>query len=115
MPDDWREGLTGCGAIFFDAVGWPETLPDHVWLGGSLLLIRREFDQYVNLRPTGLFDGVPCPLAARKPGDIDLVFVRKNTEGEYISVGRRMARPWKALAAAFRRARAVGALTPLRG
>ena len=71
-------------------MGWPETLPDHVSLWGSLLQIRRAFDQYVNLRPARLFAGVPCPLAGRAPGDIDLVIVRENTEGEYSSVGGRM-------------------------
>ena len=58
-------------AIYFGAVGWPATVPDHVSLWGSLLKFRREFDQYINLRPVRLFDGVPCPLAGRKPGDID--------------------------------------------
>ncbi|MEI2625068.1 MAG: hypothetical protein V9G23_14970 [Giesbergeria sp.] len=50
-------------AIFFGAVGWPATVPDHVSLWGSLLKFRREFDQYINLRPVRLFEGVPCPLA----------------------------------------------------
>ena len=57
---------------------------------GSLLKFRREFDQYVNLRPVKLFNGVPCPLANKKPGDIDMLIVRENTEGEYSSVGGRM-------------------------
>ena len=57
---------------------------------GSLLKFRREFDQYVNLRPVKLFDGVPCPLANKKPGDIDMIIVRENTEGEYSSIGGRM-------------------------
>jgi tartrate dehydrogenase/decarboxylase/D-malate dehydrogenase len=61
-----------------------------VSLWGSLLLFRREFDQYVNLRPVRLMPGVPCPLANRKPGDIDFYVVRENTEGEYSSVGGRM-------------------------
>jgi tartrate dehydrogenase/decarboxylase/D-malate dehydrogenase len=90
MPEDWRDRLIGADAIFFGAVGWPATLPDHVSLWGSLLQIRRVFDQYVNLRPARLFAGVPCPLAGRAPGDIDLVIVRENTEGEYSSVGGRM-------------------------
>src|SRR5205085_11722016 len=67
-----------------------EALPDHVSLWGSLLQIRKQFDQYVNLRPARLFAGVPCPLAGREPGDIDLVIVRENTEGEYSSIGGRM-------------------------
>lgn len=87
MPDDWREQLSGFDAIFFGAVGWPDKVPDHISLWGSLLKFRREFDQYVNLRPVRLFPGVPCPLANRKPGDIDFVVVRENTEGEYSSLG----------------------------
>ena len=87
MPDDWKEQLSGMDAIFFGAVGWPATVPDHVSLWGSLLKFRREFDQYINLRPVRLFEGVPCPLASRKPGDIDYLVVRENTEGEYTSLG----------------------------
>jgi isocitrate/isopropylmalate dehydrogenase len=62
-------------------------VPDHISLWGSLLQFRREFDQYVNLRPVRLMPGVPGPLAGRKPGDIDFFVVRENTEGEYSSVG----------------------------
>ena len=87
MPDDWKAQLSGFDAIFFGAVGWPATVPDHVSLWGSLLKFRREFDQYINLRPVRLFEGVPCPLAGRKPGDIDYYVVRENTEGEYTSLG----------------------------
>jgi len=87
MPDDWKAQLSGMDAIFFGAVGWPATVPDHVSLWGSLLKFRREFDQYINLRPVRLFEGVPCPLAGRKPGDIDYLVVRENTEGEYTSLG----------------------------
>ncbi len=87
MPDDWKSQLSGMDAIFFGAVGWPATVPDHVSLWGSLLKFRREFDQYINLRPVRLFEGVPCPLAGRKPGDIDYLVVRENTEGEYTSLG----------------------------
>ncbi len=65
MPDDWKEQLQGFDAIFFGAVGWPATVPDHVSLWGSLLKFRREFDQYINLRPVRLFEGVPCPLAGQ--------------------------------------------------
>lgn len=65
MPDDWREQLQGFDAIYFGAVGWPDTVPDHISLWGSLLKFRREFDQYVNLRPVRLFPGVPCPLAGK--------------------------------------------------
>ena len=87
MPDDWKQQLQGMDAILFGAVGWPATVPDHVSLWGSLLKFRREFDQYINLRPVRLFEGVPCPLANRKRGDIDYYVVRENTEGEYTSLG----------------------------
>ncbi|KQT53133.1 tartrate dehydrogenase [Aureimonas sp. Leaf454] len=87
MPDDWKARIDGHDAIFFGAVGWPDTVPDHVSLWGSLLQFRREFDQYVNLRPVRLMPGVPSPLAGRKPGDIDFFVVRENTEGEYSSIG----------------------------
>ena len=92
MPADWKAQIGGMDAILFGAVGWPATVPDHVSLWGSLLKFRREFDQYINLRPARLFEGVPCPLVnmdgtARKPGEIDMLIVRENTEGEYSSVG----------------------------
>jgi len=87
MPDDWKAQLEGSDAIFFGAVGWPATVPDNVSLWGSLLKFRREFDQYINLRPVRLFEGVPCPLAGRKPGEIDFFIVRENTEGEYTNLG----------------------------
>jgi tartrate dehydrogenase/decarboxylase/D-malate dehydrogenase len=90
MPRDWKERLRGMDALFFGAVGWPASVPDHVSLWGSLLKFRREFDQYVNLRPVRLFDGVPCPLAGRKAGDIDFFVVRENTEGEYTNLGGRL-------------------------
>ncbi|MFO1314125.1 MAG: tartrate dehydrogenase [Burkholderiales bacterium] len=90
MPDDWFAQLSAFEAIYYGAVGWPATVPDHVSLWGSLILFRRGFDQYVNLRPCKLMPGIPSPLASRKPGDIDFVVVRENTEGEYSSVGGRM-------------------------
>ena len=90
LPEDWKDRIGKHDAIFFGAVGWPEKIADHVSLWGSLLLFRREFDQYVNLRPVKLMPGVPCPLAGRKPGDIDFYVVRENTEGEYSSIGGRM-------------------------
>ena len=62
---------------------------DNISLWGSLIKFRREFDQYINLRPVRLFEGVPCPLAGRKPGDIDYLVVRENTEGEYTVARRR--------------------------
>jgi tartrate dehydrogenase/decarboxylase/D-malate dehydrogenase len=90
LPDDWFETLREYDAIYFGAVGWPETVPDHVSLWGSLLLFRRAFDQYVNLRPVRLLPGIKSPLADRRPGDIDFLVVRENTEGEYTNVGGRM-------------------------
>ena len=90
MPDDWKQQLAGFDAIYFGAVGWPDRVPDHISLWGSLIKFRREFDQYVNLRPVRLMPGVPCPLAGRQVGDIDFYVVRENTEGEYSSIGGRM-------------------------
>ena len=90
MPEDWKAKIGGHDAIFFGAVGWLEKVPDHVSLWGSLLKFRREFDQYVNLRPARLMPGVQSPLAGRLPGDIDFYIVRENTEGEYSSVGGKM-------------------------
>ncbi|MEP7301120.1 MAG: tartrate dehydrogenase [Caldimonas sp.] len=90
LPDDWKEQIGGHDAVFFGAVGWPEKIPDHVSLWGSLLKFRREFDLYVNLRPARLMPGVRSPLAGLEPGDIDMMIVRENTEGEYSSIGGRM-------------------------
>ena len=90
LPDDWKEKISDHDAIYFGAVGDPSKVPDHISLWGSLLKFRREFDQYINLRPVKLFNGVPCPLANKNPGDIDMLIVRENTEGEYSSVGGRM-------------------------
>ena len=90
MPEDWLTQLKPFEAMFYGAVGWPATVPDHVSLWGSLIKFRRDFDQYVNMRPCKLMPGIPSPLANRKPGDIDFVVVRENTEGEYSSVGGRM-------------------------
>jgi len=86
MPDDGIEQLAEHDAIYLGAVGYP-TVTDHVSIWGLLIPIRREFDQYVNLRPVRLFDGVPCPLANKKPGDIDFYVVRENVEGEYSMIG----------------------------
>ena len=87
MPDDWKAQLSGVDAIYFGAVGWPDAVPDHISLWGSLLKFRREFDQYINLRPARTFEGVPATLADRLAKDIDFFIVRENTEGEYSSVG----------------------------
>ncbi|UCU92381.1 tartrate dehydrogenase [Hydrogenophaga taeniospiralis] len=95
LPDDWKEQIGGHDAIYFGAVGWPDKVPDHVSLWGSLLMFRREFDQYVNIRPARLMPGVTAPVvrrdgSPRQPGEIDMVIVRENTEGEYSSIGGRM-------------------------
>ncbi|RYP67086.1 hypothetical protein DL770_008694 [Monosporascus sp. CRB-9-2] len=87
LPPDWKETLLKFDAIYFGAVGMPDLVPDEVSLWGSLLKFRREFDQYINLRPCRLMPGVKSPLADRKPGDIDFWIVRENTEGEYSSIG----------------------------
>nr|CDQ34929.1 D-malate dehydrogenase [decarboxylating] [Virgibacillus halodenitrificans] len=87
LPDDWKATLSRFDAIFFGAVGLPDKVPDHVSLWGSLLQFRREFDQYINLRPCKLMPGIKSPLADRQPGDIDFYVVRENTEGEYSSIG----------------------------
>ncbi len=89
MPADGIETLSRFDAIFLGAVGFPTVL-DHVSLWGLLIPIRREFRQYVNLRPVRLFDGMRCPLANKRPGDIDFYVVRENNEGEYSNVGGRM-------------------------
>ncbi len=90
MPVDWKDQIGKHDAIFFGAVGAPDRVPDHIAVWDSLITIRREFDQYVNLRPVRLMKGIPSPLANREPGDIDFLVVRENTEGEYSSVGGRM-------------------------
>jgi tartrate dehydrogenase/decarboxylase/D-malate dehydrogenase len=86
MPEDGIDQLRDSDAVFLGAVGFPG-VPDHISLWGLLIPIRREFDQYVNLRPVRLFEGVPCPLAGKKAGDIDFYVVRENVEGEYSSIG----------------------------
>lgn len=86
MPEDGIDQLRDFDAIYLGAVGFPG-VPDHISLWGLLLPIRREFDQYVNLRPVRLFEGVQCPLAGKQPGDIDFYVVRENVEGEYSSIG----------------------------
>jgi tartrate dehydrogenase/decarboxylase/D-malate dehydrogenase len=89
MPADGLESIARHDAIFLGAVGWP-SVPDHQSLWGLLIPIRRRFDQYVNLRPVRLLEGVPCPLANKKPGDIDFLIVRENCEGEYSEIGGRL-------------------------
>jgi len=89
MPEDGIDRLRDHDAIFLGAVGFPG-VPDHVSLWGLLIPIRRQFDQYVNLRPVRLLPGIPCPLRDRKTGDIDFWIVRENTEGEYSQIGGRL-------------------------
>jgi tartrate dehydrogenase/decarboxylase/D-malate dehydrogenase len=89
MPDDGMDRLRDSDSIFLGAVGWPG-VPDHVSLWGLLIPIRRQFDQYVNLRPCKLLPGSKSPLANRGPEDIDFYVVRENTEGEYSSIGGKM-------------------------
>src|SRR6266849_4352430 len=89
MPEDGWEQLKRHDAILLGAIGSPD-VPDHVTLHGLLLPMRRLFDQYVNLRPAYLFEGVQSPLRDKAPGSIDLVVYRENTEGEYAPVGGRL-------------------------
>lgn len=86
MPEDGIEQLSGFDAILLGAVGDPR-VPDHVSLRDLLLVIRKSFDQYINLRPVKLLEGAPCPLKDVRPEDVDMVFVRENTEGEYSGCG----------------------------
>jgi tartrate dehydrogenase/decarboxylase / D-malate dehydrogenase len=87
MPEDGLEQLRPYDAIYFGAVGDPN-VPDALSLWQLLIPMRRGFDQYINLRPVRLLDGVTSPLA--RPGDVDVIVVRENTEGEYSEVGGRM-------------------------
>lgn len=89
MPDDGLDEIAEHDAVFLGTVGFPG-VPDHVSLWGLLIPIRRQFDQFVNLRPVRLFEGMPCPLAGREPGDIDFWIVRENSEGEYSEIGGRL-------------------------
>jgi tartrate dehydrogenase/decarboxylase/D-malate dehydrogenase len=89
MPEDGLNKIKNHDAIFLGAVGFPG-VPDHISLWGLLIPIRREFDQYANVRPVRLMPGITSPLADRKIGDIDFVVVRENTEGEYSSIGGRI-------------------------
>lgn len=86
MPNDAIETLKGFDAIYLGAVGYPG-VPDHISLWDLLLKIRHEFDEYVNVRPVKLLAGAPCPLKGVKAGDIDMVVIRENSEGEYAGAG----------------------------
>ena len=89
MPEDGLDRLRESDSVFLGAVGWPG-VPDHVSLWGLLIPIRREFDQYISLRPCKLMPGAKTPLANRTPAEIDFYVVRENTEGEYSSSGGKM-------------------------
>lgn len=89
MPQDGLDQISNHDAIFLGAIGFPG-VQDHISLWGLLIPIRREFQQYVNLRPVRLFEGVPSPLAGREPGDIEFMIVRENNEGEYSEIGGRL-------------------------
>ncbi len=91
MPEDGLEQLKKFEAIFLGAVGFPG-VPDHVSLWGLLIPIRRGFQQYINLRPVRLLQGVKSPLAGRTSADIDMIIVRENAEGEYSEIGGRLNR-----------------------
>ena len=86
LPVDGWDVLAKHDAILFGAVGSPD-VPDKITVHELLLPMRRKYDQYVNLRPSYLFDGVPCPLKDKAAGSIDIVVYRENTEGEYAPVG----------------------------
>jgi tartrate dehydrogenase/decarboxylase/D-malate dehydrogenase len=88
MPEDGWEQLQRHDAILLGAIGSPD-VPDHITLHGILLPMRRKFDQYLNLRPAYLFEGVQSPLRDKAPGSIDMTVYRENTEGEYAPAGGR--------------------------
>jgi tartrate dehydrogenase/decarboxylase/D-malate dehydrogenase len=88
MPPDALKTLREVDAIFLGAVGDP-SIPDHVTLWGLVLPIRQGLDLWANVRPTQLLPGIPSPLVGKTPADIDVVFLRENTEGEYAGVGGR--------------------------
>lgn len=86
MSDDGIEQLKAFDAIYLGAVGYPG-VPDHISLWDLLLIIRKEFDQYINLRPIQLLDGAKCPITDGNKQNIDMLFVRENSEGEYAGAG----------------------------
>ena len=89
MPDDGIETLKPFDAIYLGAVGFPG-VPDHISLWGLLIPIRRHMQQYINIRPVRLLDGITSPLAGRGKEDIDFIVVRENNEGEYSEIGGRL-------------------------
>src|SRR5690625_6804472 len=90
MPDDWQQQLEGFEAVLFGAVGWPEVVPDHISLWESLLKFRRDFFQYINLRPVRLLSGLLSPLDYKKTENIYFVVVLVHTLGEYNILELRM-------------------------
>jgi len=90
MPGDGLRRLREFDAIYLGAIGDPR-VPDHISLWGLLLRIRKAFDLYANVRPIRLLEGIASPLAGRRPEEIDILFIRENTEGEYAGVGGRLA------------------------
>lgn len=91
MAKDWEEVLRDHDAVLLGAIGDP-SVPDHESLWGSILLVRQKLDLWANERPARLLEGIPCPLAGRGPADVDMLFVRENTEGEYAGIGGRSHR-----------------------
>lgn len=89
MPEDGIEQVKDFDSIYLGAVGYPG-VPDHISLWGLLIPLRRELDQYANVRPVRLLKGIRSPLAGRGPEDIDFIVVRENVEGEYSEVGGRV-------------------------
>ena len=113
MPDDALDTLARHDAVYLGAIGWP-TVPDHVSLWGCLMPIRKSFELYVNLRPARLLPGIRGPLAGRGPKDVDMLFIRENTEGEYSGIGgsvQTRPRPMRSPPTSpwFTRRRAIGA------
>jgi tartrate dehydrogenase/decarboxylase/D-malate dehydrogenase len=91
MSEDWADVLIAHDAVLMGAIGDP-SVPDHVSLWGSILVIRQHLDLWANERPARLLSGIACPLAGRNTADVDMLFVRENTEGEYAGVGGRSHR-----------------------
>ena len=90
MPDDGLDQLRAFDSIYLGAVGDPPDVPDYITLWGLLLPIRKQFDLHVNVRPVRLFQGIRGPLRDKGPADVDMLFIRENTEGEYAGAGGRV-------------------------
>jgi len=89
MPEDAIENLSAHDAVLMGAIGDP-SVPDHLSIWGLVLEVRQRLDLWANVRPARLLEGIPCPLAGRGPADVDMLFVRENTEGEYSGIGGRV-------------------------